>query len=185
MRRFLSLAAVLGAALPLLLTLGPAASAIGAHQAKPTPDHATVKDKAGDAPAGIDLLKATYTVSKKQATFSVQVQALTDTTFIAFEMWPLASGWDRIAVYRENGKLVHKLYYVDNEEEPTPYLRACKKLTTTWTPSTNVVTASVPIACLQASRSGGANPFEFHTFSRFGGTKNGPGDAMPKKTLDY
>ena len=174
----LVLSVLLVPALSLAMSTGGAASAA-------LPDHVTVKDKAGDAPAGIDLLRATYTVSKKQATFSVRVADLTDTTFIAFEMWPLAAGWDRIAVYRENGKLVHKLYYVDNEEEPTPYLRACKKLTTTWTPSTNVVTASVPIACLQASRSGGANPFEFHTFSRFGGTKNGPGDAMPKKTLDY
>jgi hypothetical protein len=171
--------------LAALLTGALAVAGTGSATAKPLPNHATVKDKAGDAPAGIDLLQATYTVSKKTATFSVKVKELTDTTFIAFEIWPLAAGWDRIAIYRENGKLVHKLYYVDNEEETTPYLNGCKKLKTTWSFAADVVTASVPISCLLASRSGGANPFEFHTFSRFGGQKSGPRDAMPAKKLDY
>ena len=171
----LVLAAVLA---PVLVVSGS-----GPASAKPHPNHATVNDKSGDAPAGIDLLRAKYAVTKKTASFSVKVKQLTSTTFIAFEMWPLAEGWDRIAIYRENGKLVHKLYFVDNEEGPVPHENSCKALEVSWSASTDLVTASVPIKCLQASRSGGADPFEFHTFSRFGGVQHSKSDAMPARTL--
>ena len=174
-------------ALALAVLAFPAIAAAGADpaSAKPLPNRASVTDRSGDAPAGIDLLRATYTVSKQQASFSVQVKQLADDTFIAFEMWPLAEGWDRIAIYREDGRLVRKLYFVDNEEGPVPHENRCQRLKATWSYASDTVTASVPISCLQASRSGGADPFEFHTFSRFGGVKNSPGDAMPPRTLDY
>ena len=45
------------------------------------------------------------------------------------------------------------------------------------------VTVKVPRKCFQASTKSAA-PYEFHTFSRFGGQKNGPHDALKKKTLD-
>jgi hypothetical protein len=174
---------LLGLVVALVAALALAGS--GPAHAQGHPNHATVNDKSGDAPAGIDLLRATYSVTKKTASFSVRVKQLTSTTFIAFEMWPLAEGWDRIAIYRENGKLVHKLYFVDNEEGPVPHENSCQALKVSWNTSADVVTASVPIHCLQASRSGGADPFEFHTFSRFGGVQNSKTDAMPARTLDY
>src|SRR3954467_11977261 len=121
--------------LPSLVLAGALTLVVGASGpagAKPLPDHVTVNDKAGDAPAGIDLLQAKYAVTKKTASFSVHVKQLTDTTFIAFEMWPLAEGWDRIAIYRENGKLVRKLYFVDNEEGPVPHENACQGLKVSW-----------------------------------------------------
>jgi hypothetical protein len=171
--------------LGFVMALALVGSWSGPASAKPHPNHATVNDKPGDAPAGIDLLQAKYAVTKQTASFSVKVEQLTATTFIAFEMWPLAEGWDRIAIYRENGKLVHKLYFVDNEEGPVPHQNSCKALKASWNTSTDIVTASVPISCLQASRSGGADPFEFHTFSRFGGVPHSRSDAMPARTLDY
>lgn len=172
----LLLAATLTAVLALA---GPSPSAAMA------PNHASVKDKVGDAPAGIDLVSARYAISKKRASFSVRVKSLTETTFLAFEISPLAAGWDRIAVYREKGKTVGKVYFVDNEDEPTPYLRKCPGLDVSWSFADDRVSVVVPHKCLQASSSGGANPFVFQTYSRFGGVANSKRDAMPKKTLDY
>src|SRR4051794_34785611 len=122
----------LALAIALLLALPGSGSASGSASgragAKPQPTHATVNDKAGDAPAQIDLLQGKYALSKQGASFTVKVKELTETTFLALEVWPLNSGWDRLAVFRENGKTVGKLYFVDNEEEPTPYLRKCQGL---------------------------------------------------------
>ena len=112
------------------------------------------------------------------------LKKLTDTTFLAFEIWPLAAAWDRVAVYRENGKTVGKVYFVDNEEETIPYLRKCPDLEVSWKPGKAKVRVVVPGKCLQASTPGSA-PFEFHVFSRFGGKPGSAGDAMPVKTLDY
>jgi hypothetical protein len=180
MRRAL-LSLVLASVLTVLLALAGSSPSV----AKPYPDHVSVQDKVGDAPAGIDLTSARYAISKKKARFSVRVKDLSETTFLAFEIWPLAAAWDRISVYRENGKTFGKVYFVDNEEEPTPYPRSCSGLTVTWKFAKNRVTAVVPRSCLQASRSSGAAPYEFHTFSRFGGTSGSKHDSMPKKTLDY
>jgi len=177
MRRY-PLIAVL---LPALFLALPATT--GAASAKPLPDHASVSDKGGDTPAGVDLVKGTYAISKDTAKWTAKVKKLTGTTFLAFEIWPLAAGWDRIAVYRENGKTFGKLYYVDNEETPTPYARNCQGLKVTWNFGTDKVSVKVPRKCFQASTKS-AFPYEFHTFSRFGGQKNGPHDALPKKTLD-
>ena len=147
------------------------------------PSQASVKDKVGDAPPAIDLVKARYAISKKKANFSVKVKDLTETTFLAFEIWPLAAAWDRISVYRENGKTFGKVYYVDNEEEPTPHLQKCPGLRVSWKFALNRVSVRVPRKCLQASRPYAA-PYEFHIFSRFGGDPNSKRDSMPAKTLD-
>jgi len=178
MRRILP---VLVLALATALTL----SGSGGADAKQTyPSHASVKDRAGDAPAGIDLLSGSYSISKEGATFSVRVKRLTEATFLAFESWPLNSAWDRIAVYREHGKTVGKVYFVDNEEETKPYLRQCPKLQVTWNAGTDRVRIVVPGHCMQASLPG-YGPYEFHVFSRFGGVKHSAGDTMPVKKLDY
>src|SRR4029079_11670511 len=87
------------------VTLALALSGAGAATAKPKyPDHASVTDKRGDAPAGIDLLSGTYSITKRKAVWSVRLVKLTETTFVAFESWPLNSAWDRITVFRENGR---------------------------------------------------------------------------------
>jgi hypothetical protein len=151
--------------------------------AKPHPDHASVTDPTGDAPAAIDLMSGTYRVGRSGAEWSVRVKALSETTFLAFEVWPLTSAWDRIAVFREHGKTVGKVYFVDNEEETKPYLRKCAKLKVTWSFSTDKVTVKAPFSCLQASA--GAPPYEFHVFSRIGGVKNSPGDFLQARTLDF
>ena len=178
-------ALVLGSVVSVLLALALVGSGPGAAVAKPKhPDHASVTDKAGDAPAGIDLLSGSYSISKRKAVWSVRLKKLTDTTFLAFESWPLNDGWDRIAVYRENGRTVGKVYYVDNEEETTPYLRTCTGLKVTWKPGTAKVRIVVPRGCMEASLPG-YGPYEFHVFSRFGGASASVGDTMPAKTLDY
>jgi hypothetical protein len=174
--------------LATLVTLVLALSGSGAAQARPKPDHVSVKDKAGDAPAGIDLLSGKYSISKQQATFEVKVKKLTETTFLAFEIWPLIDAWDRVAVYREKGRTVGKVYFVDNDlefnDEPEPVLKKCPGLKVTWSFATDRVSVTVPNACLQATSKDTA-PFEFHTFTRFGGSKGSAHDAMPAKTLDY
>jgi len=168
-------------ALSAAVTLAGAGAAEA--KAKPHPSHATVGDAAGDAPAAIDLLSGSYQIGRSGATWTVRVKALSEKTFLAFEIWPLQSAWDRIAVYRENGKTVGKVYFVDNEEETTPYLRKCKKLEVSWSFASDKVTVKAPFSCLQASK--GAPPYEFHVFSRIGGVKNGPGDFLHARTLDF
>ena len=171
------LASVLVASVLALSGSGPAT-------AKPRyPDHASVTDKAGDAPAGIDLLSGTYSISKRKAIWSVRLKKLTETTFLAFESWPLNSAWDRITVFRENGKTIGRVYDINNEEEPTPYLIKCKGLEVTWKPSKAKVRIVVPRSCMQASAPG-YGPYEFHVFSRFGGQGSSTGDTMKAKTLD-
>ena len=176
MRRTMFMAVLL---LTLLLPLGNTAAS-----AKSYPDHVSVNDKVGDAPARVDLLSGTYAISSGTARWSAKVKDLTETTFLAFEIWPLAAAWERVAVYRENGKTVGKVYFVDNEESPTPYVRSCPRLKVSWKFAKNRVSVQVPRHCLQASKSGGAAPYEFHAYSRIGGQKHGPHDALPAKTLD-
>ena len=174
-------ATVLSLALGLTLVSGPGAA--GAAQ-RAYPSHATVTDKAGDAPAGIDLLSGSYSISKRKAVWSVKLKKLTETTFLAFESWPLNSAWDRVAVFRENGRTVGRVYFVDNEEETTPYLRRCPGLKVTWKPAKGKVRVVVPGGCMQASLPG-YGPYEFHVFSRFGGQQHSPGDTMRVRKLDY
>jgi hypothetical protein len=176
---------VLSLLLAAVLTVLLAVSGPGPAAAKPYPDHVSVKDKAGDAPARVDLLSGTYAISNGTARWSAKVENLTETTFFAFEIWPLAAAWDRVAVYRENGETVGKVYFVDNEESPTPYVRECPRLKVSWKFAKNRVSVQVPRHCLQASKSSGSAPYEFHTYSRIGGQKHGPRDALPAKTLDY
>jgi hypothetical protein len=169
--------------LALVMALALVGSGSGAASATPHPNHASVTDRAGDAPAAIDLLSGTYRIGRSGAQWSVRVKGLTETTFLAFEVWPLTSAWDRIAVFREHGRTVGKVYFVDNEEETKPYLRKCPGLEVTWSFATDKVTVRAPFSCLQASA--GAPPYEFHVFSRIGGVKSSPGDFLPKKTLDF
>jgi hypothetical protein len=169
--------------LALVVALALVASDAAPATAKPHPDHASVTDPTGDAPAAIDLMSGTYRVDRSGAEWSVRVKDLSETTFLAFEIWPLQSAWDRIAVFRERGKTIGKVYFVDNEEETKPYLRKCAKLKVTWSFSTNRVTVKAPFSCLQASA--GAPPYEFHVFSRIGGVKNSPGDFLRARTLDF
>jgi hypothetical protein len=176
-RPFLSLV------LMVVLAATLALSGSGTATAKPKSDQASVTDRTGDAPAGIDLLSGTFSISNKKAIWSVRVKKLTETTFVAFESWPLNSAWDRITVFRENGRTVGRVYFVDNEEETTPYLLKCPDLQVTWKFDNGKVRVVVPRKCMQASAVGG--PYEFHVFSRFGGQKNGPGDTMPVRKLNY
>jgi hypothetical protein len=169
--------------LTLMLALGLVLSGAGTASAKARSDTASVSDKSGDAPAGIDLLSGFYSISNKKAIWSVRVRRLTETTFLAFESWPLNSSWDRITVFRENGRTVGRVYFVDNEEDTTPYLLKCPDLKVTWKPENGKVRVVVPRKCMQSSAVGG--PYEFHVFSRFGGQKNGLGDTMPTQKLNY
>jgi hypothetical protein len=158
-------------------------SGSGPATARPHPNHASVTDRTGDAPPAIDLMSGTYRIGRSGAEWSVRVKDLSETTFLAFEIWPLTSAWDRIAVFREHGKTVGKVYFVDNEEDTKPYLRKCSKLKVTWSFTSNQVTVKAPFSCLQASA--GAPPYEFHVFSRIGGVKNSPGDFLRARTLDF
>ena len=156
--------------------------------AKPHPTHARVHDRAGDAPAGVDLLSGTYGISRRQATFTATVRDLTDKTFLAFEIWPLTDAWDRLAVFKENGKVVGKVYFIDNSLEdsnkPVPHLVACKDLQVRWHTASNSVSVVWPASCRQASRPS-TLPFEFHVFSRFGGVRNSAHDSLPARTLGF
>jgi hypothetical protein len=167
-------------ALTLVLALGGSVAA----SAKPKhPSHASVADKRGDAPAGIDLLSGSYRITHKKAIWSVRLARLTDTTFLAFESWPLNAAWDRITVFREKGRTVGRVYDINNEEAPTPHLVRCPGLEVTWRPAKATVRVVVPRGCLQASLPG-YGPYEFHVFSRFGGSRGGAADTMRAKTLD-
>jgi hypothetical protein len=156
--------------------------------AKPHPTHARVHDRAGDAPAGVDLVSGTYGISRRQATFTATVRDLTDKTFLAFEIWPLTDAWDRLAVFKENGKVVGKVYFIDNSLEdsnkPVPHLVPCKNLQVRWHAASNSVSVVWPASCRQASRPS-TLPFEFHVFSRFGGVRNSPHDSLPARTLGF
>ncbi len=148
------------------------------------PDHASVSDEVGDAPRVIDLTSARYSISRERATFSAHVRDLSARTFVAFEIWPLTSAWDRIAIKRVDGRTVARVWFIDNDlqdsDEPVPHRTRCPGLEVVWRPRVDRVSATVPSACLRASRPS-ARPFEFHTFTRLGDRH----DAMPKVTLDY
>jgi hypothetical protein len=182
MRRTACLAIAVGSVLALAL---PAA---GPASAKPHPSHARVHDRSGDAPAGIDLVSGTYGIIRQQATFTAKVRDLTDTTFLAFEIWPLTDAWDRLAVFKEHGKVVGRVYFVDNSledsDQPVPHLVKCPGLKVHWHSASNSVSVVWPQSCRQASRPS-TLPFEFHVFSRFGGVRNSPRDALPPATLDF
>ena len=182
-RPLLPLAATVMTVLALVL------SGAGPATAKPKPDHASVTDKSGDAPAAIDLLSGKYSLKskpKKVATFEVKVKELTESTFLAFEIWPLNSGWDRLAVFRENGKTKAQLYAVYNDEDGVePQARKCKAMKVTWSFTTDIVTAELPFACLVLSQSASPGAYEFHTFSKIGGVKNSSGDFLKARTLDF
>jgi hypothetical protein len=171
-----------------VLAVGVALSGSGPASAESHPSHARVHDRSGDAPAGVDLLSGTYTVSRRQATFSATVRDLTDTTFLAFEIWPLTDAWDRLAVFKENGRVVGRVYFVDNSleesDQPVPHLVRCPGLEVRWHDANSSVSVVWPASCRQASRPS-TLPFEFHVFSRFGGRRNSPHDALPVRTLDF
>jgi hypothetical protein len=171
-----------------VLSVGLALSGSGPASAKPHPSHARVHDRSGDAPAGVDLLSGTYGVIRQQATFTATVRDLTDTTFLAFEIWPLTDAWDRLAVFKEHGKVVGRVYFVDNSLEesdhPVPHLVRCPDLQVRWHAASNSVSVVWPASCRQASRPS-TLPFEFHVFSRFGGVRNSPHDALPARTLGF
>ena len=175
-------------AVVLALTVALMLTGAGAAQAKPHPDHASVSDKAGEVPAGIDLISGTYAISKKGAKFTAKVKALTDTTFLAFEISPLNEGWDRLAVYRENGRTVAKVYWIDNSledsDEPVPHLVKCPNLKASWNSGTDRVSVTWPSGCMVMSKPFGL-PFVLQAFSRFGGVHNSRTDALPPKTLDF
>jgi len=166
----------IGLAIAVALVLALPGS--GSATAKPKPTRATVNDKAGDAPAQIDLLQGKYVLTKKGASFEVRVKQLSETTFLAFEVHPLSVGWDRLAIYRENGRTVGKLYYIDTEEEITPYLSKCPGLKLSWSSSADTVTAFIPMGCMQASASASPGEHGFEVHSRIGGVKNSPGDSI-------
>jgi hypothetical protein len=169
-----------------VLAVGLAVS--GTASATPLPDHARVKDRAGDAPAQIDLVSGIYSVNRKVARFSVRLTDLTESTFLAFEIWPVLDGWDRLAVYRERGRTVGKVYFVDNTLEssphPVPHLVSCPGLHVVWKQSTNTVSVVWPASCRRASTPS-VQPFEFHVFSRIGGVRNSPGDSLPPRKLKF
>ncbi|GAA1925540.1 hypothetical protein [Nocardioides marmoribigeumensis] len=166
----------------VLLSAGLALSTLPAAQAD-LPNRATVTDKVGDAPRVIDLKASTYSITRERATFSTTVRELTSRTFVAFEIWPLTSAWDRIAIRRVDGRTVARVYFVDNDledsDKPVATRTRCPGLQVSWRPRVDRVSAVVPASCLRASQPA-ARPFELHTFSRLG-TRH---DAMPKRTLD-
>ena len=174
--------------LALVTALALAVSGSGAAQAKPHPNHASVSDRAGDVAAGIDLVSGTYFVSKGEARFTAKVKRLTETTFLAFEISPLNEGWDRLAVYRENGRTVGKVYWIDNSLEdsnqPVPHAVKCPGLKVSWNFRTDRVTVTWPSKCLVMSKPYSL-PFVFQVFSRFGGVTNSPSDELPGRTLDF
>ncbi|HEX5090692.1 MAG TPA: hypothetical protein VFV89_22980 [Nocardioides sp.] len=174
--------------LTVLLAAGLAVSGPGPASAKPHPTHARVHDRSGDAPAGIDLVSGTYGINRKQATFTAKVRKLTDTTFLAFEIWPLTDAWDRLAVFKENGKVVGRVYFVDNSledsDQPVPHLVRCRGLQVRWHQASGSVSVVWPQSCRQASRPS-TLPFEFRVFSRVGGVRNPPHDSLPARTLGF
>ena len=173
-------------ALALIATLAFTGS--GAAHALGHPNHASVTDKSGDAPAKADLLSGRYHIDKKVARFTAHVKQLSDTTFLAFEIWPLTDAWDRLAVFKEHGKVVGRNYFVDNSLEdsnqPVPHLKPCKNLKIRWNTKADTVRVTWPQSCRQASTKG-TLPFEFHVFSRIGGVSGSPGDSLPARTLDF
>jgi hypothetical protein len=171
-----------------LLAAGLAVAGSGPASAKPHPTHARVHDRSGDAPAGVDLVSGTYGVNRRQATFTATVRNLTDTTFLAFEIWPLTDAWDRLAVFKEHGKVVGRVYFVDNSLEdsnhPVPHLVKCPDLQVRWHDASNSVSVVWPASCRQASRPS-TLPFEFHVFSRFGSARSSAHDSLPARTLGF
>ena len=174
--------------LAIAIALVLAGSGAGIASAKAHPSRASVNDRAGDRPAGIDLVSGTYSASRSQARFSARVRNLTDATFLAFEISPLNEGWDRVAVYRENGRTVGKVYWIDNSlvnsNQPVPHAVKCPGLKVSWNTRTDRVSVTWPQACMVMSRPY-ALPFVFQAFSRFGGVKNSSTDALPARTLDF
>jgi len=175
---------VLAAAMALALAL----SGSGAAHAKAHPDHASVRDRTGEVAPGVDLVSGTYFVSKGEARFTAKVKRLTETTFLAFEISPLNEGWDRLAVYRENGRTVGKVYWIDNSledsNEPVPHPVKCPGLKVSWNFRTDRVTVTWPSKCLVMSKPYSL-PFVFQVFSRLGGAKHSPSDELPARTLDF
>src|SRR3954471_4175327 len=175
-------------AVSVLAALGLALFGSSPANAVPLPDHARVKDRAGNAPAQIDLVSGIYSVNRKVARFSVRLTDLTDNTFLAFEIWPLIDGWDRLAVYRENGRTVGKAYFIDNSLEssphPVPHPVSCPGLHVVWKQSTKTVSVAWPASCRRASTPT-VQPFEFHVFSRIGGERNSPSDSLPARKLKF
>lgn len=177
--------------LPVLTVVAALTAAlVPASAASAYPASAKVTDKKGDAPLGADLVSGRYSMtvgSAKRVTFSVRLTKLTDASFLAFEIHPEAEGWDRIAVYRENGKTVAKMYLIDTGEEypvPTPVPRACPDLSVTWAPGRAEVTVIVPWRCFQAASSA-YPPFELQAYARLGGQPNGVRDALPAKDMQF
>jgi hypothetical protein len=181
MRRTLTALVLVASALAL-----SGAGVAGAAPAKPLPNHASETDQAGDAPPSIDLLSGTFSLSHQRSTFSVKVKDLTETTFLAFEVWPLNSGWDRLAVFRQDGRTVGQVYNVAADDagvQPTPV--SCPGLKVTWSFRSNTVTATWPFSCMIVSQSASPGAHEFHVFSRIGGVKHSPGDTMKPVELDF
>jgi len=179
---------VLTALTALLLGLSdaPARGGGASPAAEPRSDHATVKDPVGDAPATIDLVSGDYALSRKQVGFEVRVKELSESTFLAFEVHLNLDAWDRIAVYREHGRTVAKVYFVDTEDNPPPHPapRACPGLKVSWSSARDTVSLTAPVSCLQGTESE-APPGYFHVYSRIGGMSGSPRDTMPRRTLDY
>src|SRR4051794_16694213 len=115
-----------------VLSVGLALSGPGPASAKPHPSHARAHARSGAAPAGAALPSGPSGATRHRATFTATVRDLTDTTFLAFEIWPLTDAWDRLAVFKEHGKVVGRVYFVDNSLEesdhPVPHLVRCPDL---------------------------------------------------------
>lgn len=182
-RTVTSFASAIAVCLALVLGSGP-----GIAGAEPHPSRASVTDRAGDAPRGVDLVSGTYAISRREARFTARVKSLTETTFLAFEISPLAEGWDRLAVYRENGRTVGKVYWIDNSLEdsnqPVPHLVRCPGLRVSWDAGADRVSVTWPSGCMRMSRPYSL-PFVMQAFSRTGGVGNPRTDALPARTLDF